>query len=463
MTLSSIICGYIYAGYLVLKTALEAGLLYAKAIITTLDSFVMSVENMIRNTCLVILDAALAGYQLLCKYLTDWIMQKTHAKEYLDKFCQSLFKCSYVLKELLNPTSPITKTLVKNFKYNAEPQAELYNVVSSYEQFRNQICSSGFTFMWGLNYLRDKGESILAQINEWVDIIMRNRKRIKKRLESYYYAIEDFGILDLLRHLNVFFNCVLDATIDNCASIATSQNFYKKCTGALHIVEVGSGQYKLTDSWLKQKLGLCDNATRELNGLANKLAAVLSDAGITSKNLANAQAAFNLANFVRDTKRAIDRGDLTQIPGVKLAIRAWDAAGDFGSAVAGCMKRISEAFASEVLNLSFDDILEHLYVDEDGVYYDDTLHNKTYLNAELGVDTSDIEVITYTVSNTNKDNALDTINRLYLTDDHRLVSNAYIVDQIANDGTDSSIIDEISTKASIIADMSDITQVVKKY
>lgn len=461
MTLSTIICGYIYAGFLVIKAALEAGLLYAKAIITVLDSFVMAIENMIRNTCLIILDAALAGYQILCKYITDWIMQKTHAKEYLDKFCQSLFKCSYVLKELLNPTSPITKTLVKNFDYDSQPQEELYNAVASFDAFRQQICSSGFTFMWGLNYLRDYGESILAQINEWVDIITRNRKRIKKRLESYFYAIEDFGIMDLLRRLHAFFNCVLDASIENCASIATSQNFYKKCTGALHIVEVGSGQYKLTDSWLKQKLGLCDNATRELNGLSNKLAAAISDAGITSKNLANAQAAYNLANFVRDTKRAIDRGDLTQIPGVRLAINAWNAAGDFGTAIGNCMKKIGNAIANA--NLSWDDILEHLFCDNNGVYYDDGTHEIIYLNTELSVDTSSITTITYTVSNTDADTARDSINRIYMTDDHRLVTNAYIADQIANNGNDSAIKDEITTKASIIADMSDITQAVKKY
>lgn len=59
MTIKTILCGYIYAGFLVVKTALEAGLLYAKKIVQTLDSLVMSIENMIKTTCLVILDAAL--------------------------------------------------------------------------------------------------------------------------------------------------------------------------------------------------------------------------------------------------------------------------------------------------------------------------------------------------------------------------------------------------------------------
>ena len=468
MTLSTIICGYIYAGFLVVKAALEAGLLYAKAIITTLNSFVMAIENMIKNTCLVIFDAAMAGYQILCKYLTDWILQKTHAKEYLDKFCKSIFKCSYVLKQLLDPTSSITKTLVKNFEYDSEPQEQLYEAIASFDNFRQQICSAGFTFMWGLNYLRDYGEQILAQINEWVDIITRNRNRIRKRLESYFYAIEDYGIFDLLDRLHAFFNCVLDAAIDSCSSIATSQNFYKKCTGALHITEIGAGQYKLTDSWLKQKLGTCDNATRQLNGLSAQLTKVLIDAGITSKNLANAQASFNLANFVRDTKRALDRGDWHQIPGVKLFEKTWKSAGEFGTALGKCISKIAKTARDAAvdtmsnIDLSWDNILEHLFYDDEGkVWFEVESGLTVRVDEELGLVSS--STITVTVNNTEAEFAEDTLRRFYWTSDGRLVSNGYIVDQIANNTTDQEIVDEITTKASVVNDMSDITQTVKKY
>ena len=464
MTLSTIICGYIYAGFLVVKAALEAGLLYAKAIITTLNSFVMAIENMIKNTCLVIFDAAMAGYQILCKYLTDWILQKTHAKEYLDKFCKSLFKCSYVLKELLNPSSSITKTLVKNFDYNSKPQQELYDNIMIFDNFRKQICSAGFTFMWGLNYIRDYGEQILAQINEWVDIITRNRNRIRKRLESYFYAIEDFGIFDLLNRLHVFFNCVLDASIDSCSSIATSQNFYKKCTGALHITEIGAGQYKLTDSWIKQKLGMCDNATRQLNGLSAQLTKVLIDAGITSKNLANAQASYNLANFVRDTKRAIDRGDWQQIPGVKLFKKTWTSAGEFGTALSECMHRIAVEIGEAITNidLSWDNILEHLYWQDDDIVF--ITDNDVVVLTDIFIDTgTQVDTITVNVNKSEAESAEDTLKRFYWTSDGKLVSNGYIVDQIANNTTDQELVVEITTKASIVNDMSDITQTVKKY
>lgn len=318
--------------------------------------------------------------------------------------------------------------------------------------------------MWGLNYIRDYGEQILAQINEWVDIITRNRNRIRKRLESYFYAIEDFGIFDLLDRLHVFFNCVLDASIDSCSSIATSQNFYKKCTGALHIIEIGAGQYKLTDSWIKQKLGMCDNATRQLNGLSAQLTKVLIDAGITSKNLANAQASYNLANFVRDTKRAIDRGDWQQIPGVKLFKKTWTSAGEFGTALSECMHRIAVEIGEAITNidLSWDNILEHLYWQDDDIVF--IADNDVVVLTDIFIDTgTQVDTITVNVNKSEAESAEDTLKRFYWTSDGKLVSNGYIVDQIANNTTDQEIVDEITTKASIVNDMSDITQTVKKY
>lgn len=461
MTLNTIICGYIYAGFLLLKNALEAGLVYAKAIIKSIDSLVMAIENMIKLTCLEILNAALAAYQILCKYLTDWIMQKTHAKDILDKFCKSIFKCSYILKELLNPSSPITKTLQQYGGYDATAQANLYKDISDYETFRNQICSSGFTFMWGLNYLRDKGEDILAKINEWVDVITRNRNRIRKKLESYFYAIDDFGILDLLRQLSVFFNCILSPEDETCASIATSQNFYRKCMGALHIRETGYGQFKLTDSWLKQKLGVCDNVTLQLNQVKNNLAIALTDAGITSKNLANAQNAYNLANFVRDTKRAYDRGDWNAVPGVKWFKSTFRDAVEFGSALASAMVEIGSHISN--IDLSFDSILEFLKVKDNKVVYSNPAATEEVDLTTIFFPAGSLgDGSTIYIGSADVELATDSMNRFYWTEDGQLVSMSYVVDSLVN-GTDEKLNNDIDNKMSVINAMSDTTFVLNKY
>jgi hypothetical protein len=388
-------------------------------------------------------------------------MQKTHAKDLLDKFCKSIFKCSYILKELLNPSSPITKTLQQYGGYDATAQANLYKDISDYDTFRNQICSSGFTFMWGLNYLRDKGEDILAKINEWVDVITRNRNRIRKKLESYFYSIEDFGILDLLRQLSVFFNCILSPEDETCASIATSQNFYRKCMGALHIRETGYGQFKLSESWLKQKLGTCDNVTLQLNQVKNNLEIALTDAGITSKNLANAQNAYNLANFVRDTKRAYDRGDWNAVPGVKLFKSTFSDAAAFGSALASAMERIGDAIPK--VDLSFDSILEFLKVKDDRVVYaNPAAVEEIELTDIFFPNGSSGDGSTIYVGSADVELAIDSMNRFYWTEDGQLVSMSYVVDSLVN-GTDEKLNNDIDNKMSVINAMSDTTFVLNKY
>lgn len=265
--------------------------------------------------------------------------------------------------------------------------------------------------------------------------------------------------------MSVFFNCVLDATIENCSSIATSQNFYKKCITALHIVEIGSGQYKLTDSWVTQKIGLCDNASRQLNGLSNKLSTAITDAGITSKNLANAQAAYNLASFVRDTKRAIDDGNLTQIPGVSLAVYAFNSAEEFGKAISTCIKKIADEVKNTIVSFSFEDILENMFADDEGLFYKVSVTNqKVYFKEEDGFKYSSLQLKSYHISQQDKSVAADSINRIYLTNDHRLVSNAYIVDAMnSNDVTEQTLVNEITVKAGMINDLSDITQYAKKF
>lgn len=236
----------------------------------------------------------------------------------------------------------------------------------------------------------------------------------------------------------------------------------------MHIVEIGSGQYKLTDSWVKQKIGLCDNASRQLNGLSNKLSTAITDAGITSKNLANAQAAYNLADFVRDTKHAIDRGDLTQIPGVSLAIEAFNSAEDFGKAISNCIKKIADSVKTTIVSFSFEDILENMFADDKGLfYYVEVTDQKIYFDEKDGFSYKLKLTNSYSVSQKDSTVAADTLNRIYLTNDHRLVSNAYIVDamngKLPAEINEQDLINEITTKASMVNDLSDITQYVKKF
>ena len=234
--------------------------------------------------------------------------------------------------------------------------------------------------------------------------------------------------------------------------------------GALHIKETGYGQFKLTDSWVKQKLGVCDNVTLQLNQVKNNLAIALTDAGITSKNLANAQNAYNLANFVRETKRALDRGDWTEIPGIKWFKTTYSDAKDFGNALGAAMNKIKANLQQWISNidLSFDSILEFLKVKDDKVVYANPAMPTTVdLTTEFGftiVGTGD----KIYVDSANADVAKDSMKRFYWTDDGQIVSMSYVVDSLVN-GTDEKLNNDIDNKMSVINAMSDTTFVLNKY
>lgn len=460
-----VICDWISMAFTAIKVALEAGLVYAKTLITTLDSMVMSIENMIKNSVIVVLDAAIATFQIMCKYIVDWIMSKTHAQDLLDKLCQSLFKCSYVLKQLLNPNSPITKALVKNFDYDTTAQADLYSKISDFEAFKNQICANGFTFVIGLDYLKDQAEQVIGWVNEQVDVLTRCRLRVKKFLESYLYSIEDYGVADWLRQLADFFNCVLDESA--CASIATTRNFYKKCCAFFHIKDIGYGQFGLTDSWVKEKCGAIDGVTAQLNAVANKLSVAFKDCGITSKNLSAAVNAYNLADWSKKLwdKAVHGEGSWKKIFGIRAISNAWDSAEKMGASISKCFDNMLSSKKSDPASYeySFDFVVEHSRINSNGgLELDD---DTTLIDNFATLETEEAEVYVGLSDDIDEKE----LSKIYLSDSGKIYTQGYLVTALLNEanGTASDaekvIAEEVINRTNAVLALADHNTFVRTY
>jgi len=454
MPVVTVICDWISGAFTVIKVALEAGLVYAKTLINTLDSMVMAIENMIKNSVMVVLDAAIATFQIMCKYITDWIMAKTHAQALLDKFCQSLFKCSYILKQILDPTSVISQTLMKNFDYNVESQAALYEKINDFEAFRNQVCANGFTFTIGVDYLKEKAEEIMGWVNKQVDVLTRCRKRVKKFLEKYFYSIEDYGIADLLRQLADFFNCVIDETA--CASIATTRNFYKKCCAAFHIKEIGYGQYGLTDSWVKDKCGAIDGVTAQLNAVSNKLSLAFQDCGITSKNLSTAMNAYNLADWSKKLwdKAVNGEGSWKEILGIRALNHEWEDVKGMGSAIGKCFKNMlgSSSASSDDYEYSFDFVVEHSRVNSSGqlVLEDNTVLIDKFATPEASP--------AYVYVEKDYDASVeDALSKIYLADNGTIYTVGFIVEALLKESRGETLTED---EKSVAAEVTNRTNAV---
>lgn len=464
MTIATVLCTYIYGAFVVIKTTLEAGLVYAKTIISTLDSLVMSIELMINNTVLVVLDAALATYQILCKYITDWILQKTHGKAALDAFCRSMFKCSYLLKEILNPNSVIAKTLTANFNYDTAAQSQLYNVVGDFDAFRKQICSAGFTYVIGLDYLQEQAANIIEWVNEQVAVLTRCRNRIRKSLEKYLFAIEDYGIMDLLNKLTAFFGCVLAGSDTTCAALASTKNFYKNCCAFFHIKDIGFGQYALSDSWVKTKLGACDSVTMQLNSLSDKLSIAFNDMGVSSKNLAASMAAYNIADYASKIWKKIKHGEGSwrKLTGVKAVCDAWSTAEKMGTSLQKCFENMLNGTDTSV-EYTMDYIISNATIDQKGDMY----LNKTLIMSKAASTVETAELPTDD-DNANNPEMSNMLNQLVMTSDNDLVTigfaalatyNKLIGAQ--NDQKQEKVANDILTKANTVLTLSDVTAILK--
>lgn len=469
MTLATVLCTYIYNAFVVIKTTLEAGLIYAKTIISTLDSLVMSIELMINNTILVVLDAALATFQILCKYITDWILQKTHGKAILDKFCKSMFKCSYLLKEILNPNSVIAKTLTANFNYDTEKQTELYSIISNFDAFRSQVCSAGFTFVIGLDYLQEQATDIITWVNEQVEVVTRCRNRIRKFLERYVYAIEDYGIMDLLNKLTSFFSCVLSDADTTCAALASTKNFYKNCCAFFHIKDIGFGQYALSDSWVKSKLGACDSVTSQLNSLSDKLSIAFNDMGVSAKNLSASMMAYNLADYANKIWKKLkdDEGAWSKLSGWDAICDAWDSAKKMGTSLKNCFTNMekNKDKLPDSAEYTFDYIVENSVIDEYGDMYIGEV--KIMDNAASIVKPIDIAVDIETASSAEM---RESLNHLIKMPDNSIITvgtGAIAVFNrfkgVANDEAHDKIATDIINIAEATFALSDVTAILKAH
>jgi len=298
MAIADIICTYMYGTFLALKTSLEVIVKYAKTIINTIDSTVKSIEVMIVNVLDITADAMIKGLKILCKKLTDLLLPFDIQNS---KLCTSLYKCSFILQDILNPNSTITKTLVKYTDVGEtvqEIEEQLYDLVGDYNEFKKQICNFGFTFELGIATAKGWIEDAKKWTKSQIAKITRYRTKIVTMLQKYLDSIIDLGIADLLGKLQSLFNCVLFDSVDSCATLATSNSFYRWCTGTLHIESIGHNEFQMKPSWVESKLSTVDSFNLKVKQIDDKLSQTL-EAMLVTNNIGSATNAYNLASLIK--------------------------------------------------------------------------------------------------------------------------------------------------------------------
>lgn len=287
MGIGDILCEYIYGSFLLVKAALEVAQKTAKALLKALDTLFNTLMSIVRFVIDVGIDTILNAIRVFQKWLVDKLLNFD-----FDAICQGLFRCTEFLEQVLDPNSLLCRTIRKYTNYNAAPQEEMYKMVGDFREFKNQVCSFGFTYNFGLSAVKEMLNQYYAMCTEFLDMLERNKERVRRFLQKYLDTLIDSGVFDMLDRLKKFFDCVLIDT-EICSNIRTANSYYNTCLRKMCIEESGDG-YRLDSTMSAEYMNTFDSRINNLNNAKNDLKKLI-DSMLTPSQVNAANNAFNLA------------------------------------------------------------------------------------------------------------------------------------------------------------------------
>ena len=287
MGIGDILCEYIYGSFLLVKAALEVAQKTAKALLKALDTLFNTLMSIVRFVIDVGIDTILNAIRVFQKWLVDKLLNFD-----FDAICQGLFKCTEFLEQVLDPNSLLCRTIRKYTNYNAAPQEELYKVVGDFREFKNQVCSFGFTYNFGLSAVKEMLNQYYAMCTEFLDMLDRNKERVRRFLQKYLDTLIDIGVFDMLDRLKKFFDCVLIDT-EICSNIRTANSYYNTCLRKMCIEESGDG-YRLDSTMSAEYMNTFDSRINNLNNAKNDLKKLI-DSMLSPSQVSAANNAFNIS------------------------------------------------------------------------------------------------------------------------------------------------------------------------
>ena len=287
MGIGDILCEYIYGSFLVVKAALEVAQKTAKALLKAANTLFDTLMSLCRYVIDIGIETILNAIRVFQKWLVDKLLNFD-----FDAICQGLFRCTEFLEQVLDPNSLLCRTIRKYTNYNPGPQEELYAMIGDFREFKNQVCSFGFTFNFGLSAVKEMLDSYYAMCTEFLDMLERNKERIRRFLQKYLDTLIDIGVFDMLDRLKKFFDCVLIDT-EICSNIRTANSFYNTCLRKMCIEESGDG-YKLDSNMSAEYMNAFDSRINNLNNAKNDLKKLI-DSMLNPSQVNAAKNAFNIS------------------------------------------------------------------------------------------------------------------------------------------------------------------------
>lgn len=297
MSVTSLICTYLYGTLKVIQTAITAYTKVAKNLLKKIDTLVqtmMTTVYAVLNTTMKTVISLIKQYE---KTLVDMLGIGGNPDSI---WCSNLFKCIALLNDLLDADGWLYKMLEKWLGLQCHPWAKdllanINSIVSDFTEFANTLCKWGLTFEFGISFVKQGIDWCRKQLDNYFGIISRNKDRIINWIQGYLDTVIDWGIIDMFEQLMSFFTCVFDDGA-SCAEIATASNYYKSAMAFMQLEKSGDG-YDVSSRYKNKAYGGLEGACNKISNLSMQLEEY-SKTLVNAEQLKKANNAFNLSSNV---------------------------------------------------------------------------------------------------------------------------------------------------------------------
>jgi len=300
MGVPSLICTYLYGSFMVIKNALEGYLQVAKNMLKRVDTLAMA----LMNTCRIMMDTTMTVMIKMVKQYEKELMDMIYNSIFgTDRsfWCNKLWNCLALLAELLNSNSWLCSKL-KSYLERKCRSTQVFNTMDAiaeaatdFLKFQQIVCDAGFTAEFGISYIKQLFAWIKGIVEEYLQFIERQWKRLRLLAESYLNLVIDWGIIDWLEKLISFFMCAFDDSA-SCAELATAKNFYDDYLSKLKLEKNGEG-YDLSREYKNSIYGALEGAKQMAKNLKHEVDEAY-DKCVDPNKLKQAEKAVNLSKHI---------------------------------------------------------------------------------------------------------------------------------------------------------------------
>ena len=295
MSVSELICDYIYNTFRLVEATMEVALRLASSLVTMLNAFVDSLFYTFKYVVDVALNAVLDTLKIIQKELIDLLWNRLRP----ETFCENMYKCSIILEDLADENSLIWKTCVKFGiikDLNGTGRQQIYSILNDYNKFKTTICENGFTISFGIDAVKKMLDWMSEQVDTLIRFLAKKKEAARRTIQKFLDDIENLGIFDLLAKIRKYFNCILDGS-DSCAHIASTSNYYNDTLSKLHIEESGSNGYRLETSLNNKIQNGFDARITQIDNTKGQIKDII-DGFVNPNKAAAADKAFDLSKNV---------------------------------------------------------------------------------------------------------------------------------------------------------------------